>query len=140
MKFPFKVVCLLLSLMLLLNGAGFAAMLGCDQECCQAAARPVSTQGNSMNCHEGEEMVQASDAALQIGNRPVELPPLNFVQCDREIASGSLLTAKADFRPDLTAVASLEQTLADRKDHGGETPSYPSSPPSSQAITAPLRN
>ena len=140
MKFPFKVVCLLLSLMLLLNGAGFAAMLSCDQECCQASPRHLSTQSNSMSCHEGEQMGQASGAALQVENRPLEVPPLNFGQCDREIASGSLLTAKADFRHDLTAVASLEQTLAERMDHGGEPASYPSSPPLPQRITAPLRN
>src|SRR5690242_8971372 len=121
MKFPFKVACVLLSLTLLLNGAGFAVLLGCDQECCQSSPRPVSTQSNSMSCHEAEEMGHASDATLQIQNQPVEAPPVNFVPCHREIASGSLLTAKADFRYDLAVAFSLEQAFFQPKDTPGES-------------------
>lgn len=131
---------MLLSLMLLLNGAGFATMLGCDRECCQASPRPVSTQANSMSCHEDEEMAQASVAVLQIESRPVEAPPLNFAQCEPEVASGSFLTEKADFRYDLIAAASLEQIFAAPMDHGGESASHPPSPPLTQPITTPLRN
>lgn len=140
MKFPFKVACLLLSLMLLLNAAGFAAMLGCDQECCQSSPRSVSTHSSSTSCHEGEEMGQASDAALQVETRPLKAPPLNSFQCDREVASALFLTEKADCRYDLVASASLEQVLADPKDHGRESACCPSSPPLSLPIIAPLRN
>jgi hypothetical protein len=141
MKFPFKVASLLLSLMLLLNAAGFAAMLGCDQRCCQATPRPVSIQGNSMSCHEGEEMAQASAAVLQFESRPVEAPPpLNFVHCDTEVASGSFLTEKTDFRCDLIASASFEQVVAEPADHGEDFALHPLSPSSSHQITAPLRN
>lgn len=141
MKFPFKVACLLLSLMLLLNAAGFAAMLGCDQECCQSSPRSVSTQSNSTSCHEGEEMGgQASDAALQVETRPAKAPPLNSFQCVREVASALFLTEKRNCRYDLVPSASLEQVLAHPKNHVGESAGYPSSPPLSQPITAPLRN
>ena len=139
MKFPFKVGCLLLSLMLLLNGAGFAAMLGCDEECCQSSLRPASTQGTHMNCHEGE-MAPGSDAVLQVENRPVELPPLNFVQCETDAPSASLVTKNTYLEHDLITPASLDQIPPQPKDHGGEPASHLSSPPSSRQIAVPLRN
>lgn len=80
MKFPFKVTCRLLSLMLLLNGAGFAAMLDCERDCCQSSPRPLSNESH-MGCHEDEAMSQALDANLQLHNESMPSSPLNFVQC-----------------------------------------------------------
>src|SRR5262245_28072100 len=106
MKFSLKVACLLLSLTLLLNGAGFEAMLSCDQDCCQASLRPVSTQSSQMNCHEGEEMSQALDASLQLHNdEPLPSSPPNFIQCGADTRTPWLLTQKADVGHELIASA-----------------------------------
>src|SRR5436305_6332401 len=109
-KLPAKIACLLLSLILLLNGTGFAAMLDCDRACCPSSAPPLAAESSHMNCHGDGEMALSSDAALQLENQPPVPPPVNFIQCGSDIPSASLLTQKLDLRYHLIASAALEQT------------------------------
>lgn len=139
MKFPLKVACLLLSLMLFLNGAGFAAMLDCERDCCQSSPRPVSTEGTHMSCHEDEEISQALDVNLQLHNEPLPTSPLNFIQCGTDGQTAWLLTQKAEVGHELIASSVLEQVLSAHSNlTKSAAPQF--SPPSSHQVSAPLRN
>jgi hypothetical protein len=109
-KSPIKIACLLLSLILLLNGAGFAAMLNCDQACCQSASSPPAPD-NHMSCHDDEEMTEMqSEPAIQVASLPATPPPQNSMQCgSAEIASS--LDPKRDFRDELYILHSPAQAL-----------------------------
>src|SRR5215469_8406869 len=135
MKFSLKVACLLLSLILFLNGAGFAAMLDCERDCCQSSPPPVSTESNHMSCHEDEEMSQALDADLQLHNEPLPSSPPNFIQCGTDSQTTWLLTQKAELGHELIASSVFEQVLSA---HSNLTKSAApqSSPPSSHQVSA----
>ena len=110
-KRSMKIACLLLSLAMLLNSAGFAAMLDCEQACCQKSSPLPST--SHMSCHEDAEMAQmSSDAALQFESWPATPSPQNFIHCGSGVESASLLTVKPNVKPELIALAASEQTYS----------------------------
>jgi hypothetical protein len=115
-KLPAKIACLLLALTVLLNSAGFAAMLNCDPACCQSV--PASASSNHMGCHEEDEMARSeSEPAVQLTALPPNSLPQNVGQCSGT-ATSSMLTGKQEFSHELIASTTPEPRTSSTTQNG----------------------